>query len=284
MTSLLTPTPARSIDPRGQRFGAGLSAIVLAVAFLLNLPWLAVLVGVNLGISSFFGTRFFLPGRPWKAVKRTLKLGPTEPEHEYPPRFAQALGFTFLALAGVAFLVGAAPLGWLLVAAVAALQTLLAVTGICVGCRCTSSAGTSRRCSPGCSGGPTGSRRSRCRRSSASPSGASSRSAPLGWNAPRSKRSAATSCGTAPFQRVDCRSTRIAGRSNRRLSAPVGTLGGPGRHAAARPAQHALDARSRVATRTRAGFGSASAGSRTHERPGPSASPIRGMTAAGARP
>ena len=135
MTSLLTPTPARSIDPRGQRFGAGVSAIVLAVAFLLNLPWLAVLVGVNLAISSFFGTRNFLPGRAWPFVKRTLKLGPTELEHEYPPRFAQALGATFLGLAGIAFLVGATPLGWLLVAAVAALQTLLAVTGICVGCR-----------------------------------------------------------------------------------------------------------------------------------------------------
>jgi hypothetical protein len=136
VTSLLTPTPARSIDPRGQRFGAGVSAIVLAVAFLLSLPWLAVLVGLNLGISAFFGTRNFLPGRAWPLVRRTLKLGPpAEPEHEYPPRFAQALGATFLGLAAIAFLVGATPVGWLLVAAVAALQTLLAVTGICVGCK-----------------------------------------------------------------------------------------------------------------------------------------------------
>ena len=41
----------------------------------------------------------------------------------------------FLGLAGIAFLVGVTPLGWLLVAAVAGLQTLLATTGICVGCR-----------------------------------------------------------------------------------------------------------------------------------------------------
>jgi hypothetical protein len=134
--SLLTPSPARHIDPRGMRFGAGVSAIVLAVAFLLNLPLLAVLVGVNLAISSFFGTRLFLPSRPWPAVRKALRLGPpAEPEHEYPPRFAQALGAVFLGLAAVAFLAGATPLGWLLVAAVAALQTLLAVTGICVGCR-----------------------------------------------------------------------------------------------------------------------------------------------------
>jgi hypothetical protein len=117
------------------RLGAGISAIVLALAFLTNLPWLAVLVGVNLGVSAFFGTKLFLPGRAWPIVKRTLKLGPTELEHEYPPRFAQALGATFLLLAAVAFLVGVATVGWLLVGAVAGLQTLLAVTGICVGCR-----------------------------------------------------------------------------------------------------------------------------------------------------
>jgi len=135
VTSLLTPTPARSIDPRGQRFGAGVSAIVLVIAFLLDIPWLAVLVGANLAISSFFGTRFFLPGRAWPFVRPALTLGPTDLEHEYPPRFAQALGAAFLGLAGLAFVVGATPLGWVLAAAVAGLQTLLAITGICVGCR-----------------------------------------------------------------------------------------------------------------------------------------------------
>jgi hypothetical protein len=133
--SVLTP-PARQIDPRGQRFGAGVSAIVLALAFALDLPWLAVLVGLNLGVSAAFGTRLFLPGRIWQPVRKALRLGPPrEPEHEYPPRFAQAMGATFLGLAAVAFLLGATPIGWLLVAAVAALQTLLAATGICVGCR-----------------------------------------------------------------------------------------------------------------------------------------------------
>jgi len=130
----LTP-PARKIDPRGQRFGAGVSAIVLAIAFVLGLPWLAALVGLNLAISAAFGTRLFLPGRAWPAVRRALRLGPPEPEHEYPPRFAQALGATFIGVGVVFFLVGLAPLGWLFVGAVAALQTLLAATGICVGCR-----------------------------------------------------------------------------------------------------------------------------------------------------
>lgn len=132
--SHLTP-PARSIDPRGQRFGAGVSAVALALALVLDLPWLVVPVGLDLVLSSTLGTRWFLPSRPWPFIRRALRLGPVEPEHEYPPRFAQALGATFLGLATLAFLLGAPAVGWLLTGAVAALQTLLAVTGICVGCR-----------------------------------------------------------------------------------------------------------------------------------------------------
>jgi hypothetical protein len=130
----LTP-PARAIDPRGQRFGAGVSAFVLVAALTLGAPWLALLMGLDLLISAAFGTRLFLPGRPWPIVRRALRLGPTEPEHEYPPRFAQALGGTFIAIGGVAFAFGLPPLGWLFVLAVAGLQTLLAATGYCLGCR-----------------------------------------------------------------------------------------------------------------------------------------------------
>lgn len=133
--SILTP-PARRIDPRGRRFGAGVSAVALAAACLVAAPWLAILVGLNLAVSAAFGTRLFLPGRAWPPVRRLLGLGPpAELEHEYPPRFAQALGATSIGLAAGAFAMGAAPLGWLLVGAVGALQVLLAATGICVGCR-----------------------------------------------------------------------------------------------------------------------------------------------------
>ncbi len=135
MSTLLTPAPARQIDPRGMRFGAGVSAVILAIAYLANLPWLASLVGLNLLVSAFLGTRLFLPGRAWPIVRSTLRLGRAEPEHEYPPRFAQAMGGTFLAVASIAFLLGVPVAGWLLVAAVGALQVLLAATGICVGCR-----------------------------------------------------------------------------------------------------------------------------------------------------
>src|SRR5207237_5019006 len=76
-----------------------------------------------------------LLGKPWPLIRRRLHLGPTELEHEYPPRFAQALGVTFLTLGLIAIALGFAPVGWLLVGAVIALQTLLAATGFCLGCR-----------------------------------------------------------------------------------------------------------------------------------------------------
>jgi hypothetical protein len=134
VSSQLIP-PARYIDPRGQRFGAGLSAVVFVIAILSQQFWLAALVGLNLLIASAFGSRLFLPGRPWPLIKKSLRLGPTEPEHEYPPRFAQALGGTFVAIGAVAYVAGFAWAGWLFVGAVAALQTLLATTGYCLGCK-----------------------------------------------------------------------------------------------------------------------------------------------------
>jgi small-conductance mechanosensitive channel len=108
--------PARMIDPRGHRFGAGVSALLLIIATVTQSPWLVAIVLVSIGVSAAFGLRYSIYGALWRRIVRVAKLGPTEPEHEYPPRFAQVLG-------------------WVFALAVAALQTLLAVTGYCLGCR-----------------------------------------------------------------------------------------------------------------------------------------------------
>lgn len=126
----------RRIDPRGHRFGAALSASVLVLAFVAQAPILAALIAVALLVSAGFGTQYSVLGRPWPTVRRLLGLGaPAELESEYPPRFAQALGATGLTLAVLLFATGLSPLAWLLVGAVAALQTVLAATGYCLGCR-----------------------------------------------------------------------------------------------------------------------------------------------------
>jgi|SRR5947207_3687360 len=126
----------RLIDPRGHRFGAAFSVILLVAAALLNLPIVVAFVAVALGASALFGTRYSILGRPWPEIRRILKLGPpTQPEPEYGPRFAQALGFLFLVLGFALLVAGAGPIGWLPVIAVIVLQTLLAVTGYCLGCK-----------------------------------------------------------------------------------------------------------------------------------------------------
>jgi hypothetical protein len=126
---------ARMIDPRGHRFGAGLSAALLVIAFVLQAPVLVAVALASIGVSAAFGLRWSIYGAIWRRIARTLHLQPVTPEHEYPPRFAQTLGSTALILSLVAFALGVAPLGWLLAFAVAGLQTLLAVTGYCLGCR-----------------------------------------------------------------------------------------------------------------------------------------------------
>lgn len=126
----------RTIDPRGQRFGAGSSAITLIVAIALNQPLVAVAVGIALAVSAALGTQWFLFGRPWPTIRRALRLGaPTSVEPELGPRFAQAFGVLVI-LGGLGlFVLGAQPWFWLPIIAVASLQTLLAVTGYCLGCR-----------------------------------------------------------------------------------------------------------------------------------------------------
>lgn len=127
--------PARMIDPRGHRFGAGVSAVILIVAAITGTPWLVAVALVSIGVSAAFGLRYSIYGIVWRRIAAAAGLGKVEPEHEYPPRFAQVLGSTALTLALIAFLAGATTLGWVFTLAVAALQTLLAVTGYCLGCR-----------------------------------------------------------------------------------------------------------------------------------------------------
>lgn len=130
-----TLPPGRMIDPRGHRFGAGVSAAVLVASFATGfVPGVALVLG-SIGVSAAFGLRWSIYGAIWRRILRVARLGPAEPEHEYPPRFAQTLGSAALVLSLVAFVLGAPALGWVFALAVAGLQSLLGVTGYCLGCR-----------------------------------------------------------------------------------------------------------------------------------------------------
>jgi hypothetical protein len=126
---------ARMIDPRGHRFGAAVSGLLLVGSFLLMAPIGVAIALASIAVSAAFGLRWSIYGMAWRRIVRALHLGPAEPEHEYPPRFAQTLGSVALVLSLVAFVAGVPFLGWVFALGVAGLQGLLAVTGYCLGCR-----------------------------------------------------------------------------------------------------------------------------------------------------
>jgi hypothetical protein len=104
------------------------------LAYILNLPWLAGLVGAVM----LLGTLIGVPGfgfiykyglKPSGVVKSYVLLDNPEPH-----RFAQGFGSVVMLL-GAAFLYLSSPvLGWGLVWLVAALAALNAFAGFCVGC------------------------------------------------------------------------------------------------------------------------------------------------------
>lgn len=126
----------RMIDRNAHRWGAGISAVVLYLGLIFDAHWIAPLLAAIFVIGVVFGLRYSPLGATYRLVKRSLKLNvPVLPEEEMPPRFAQLMGLIFTAGATFAFYsVQNAAAGWTLTLIVAALQTLLAATGICIGC------------------------------------------------------------------------------------------------------------------------------------------------------
>src|SRR2546422_11124923 len=96
----------RMIDRNGMRGGAGISAIVLAVAAVLDWHAAVPAIAVALGIGAFFGLRYSPLGATYRFIKKAFKLQiPVEPEEEPPPRFAQLLGFVVLTIGTVGYYV-----------------------------------------------------------------------------------------------------------------------------------------------------------------------------------
>lgn len=124
----------RMIDRNAHRFGAAASAVGLLAAYLADWRPIGAVMTAVFAVGVTFGLRFSPMGVTYRALKKGLSLKlDVVPEEEAPPRFAQAMGLLFMALATIAFAAWGS-VGWIFVLVVAALQALLGVTGICVGC------------------------------------------------------------------------------------------------------------------------------------------------------
>lgn len=104
------------------------------LAFVFNAPILAVIVTVAMGL----GALLKFPGFIWLYRYFFKPLGILKPDvlddNPEPHRFAQFVGFLFMAVGSTAIFLGSPVLGWTLVWIVVALASLNAFGGFCVGC------------------------------------------------------------------------------------------------------------------------------------------------------
>jgi hypothetical protein len=121
------------LDPRGQRFAATLTSIVLIVVLATGWGWLALVQAVVFAITAADPRR-----GPYPLIYRALiapRLGPpAEREPAAPVRFAQLVGFAFLAIAAIGYLSGATALGVTFAAFGLLAAFLNAAFGLCLGC------------------------------------------------------------------------------------------------------------------------------------------------------
>lgn len=124
-------TRPTALDPRGPRFAATITTVVLAAAILTRSAWL---VGAQTLIFAL-GAAGLSPYQ-WlftTLVRRRL-APPTEREPATPTRFAQVAGLVFGAGGTLGFATGTAAVGFVFTGFALAAAFLNAAFGLCLGC------------------------------------------------------------------------------------------------------------------------------------------------------
>jgi hypothetical protein len=122
------------IDPRGPRFAAALTTVVLAVVLLTGSAWLLAAQTVVFALGAFVGLQASPYGVVYRRVVRPRLAPPAELEAAAPPRFAQGVGFAFGLVGTVALVAGATTVGLVAVGLALAAAFLNAAFGFCLGC------------------------------------------------------------------------------------------------------------------------------------------------------
>jgi len=129
---------SKQIDPRGPRFGAAITTVVLAI-ILLTIPSTVAVALLAIQTAVFaLGAFVGLQSQPYGILYRKLvvpKLGkPSELEAVEPPQFAQLVGFLFAATGLIAILAGADLVATIAVGFALGAAFLNAVFNFCLGC------------------------------------------------------------------------------------------------------------------------------------------------------
>jgi Domain of unknown function (DUF4395) len=123
-----------AVDPRGPRFAAWVTTVVLIVVLLTGSIVLLAAQAVVFALGAFVGLRW----HPYSWLYRTLvapRLAPpTEREDPAPVRFSQGMGFTFAAIGVLGYATGFIGLGMTVTALALGAAFLNAAFGYCLGC------------------------------------------------------------------------------------------------------------------------------------------------------
>jgi hypothetical protein len=122
------------IDPRGPRFAAAVTTVVLAAVLVTGNAWLLAAQVAVFAIATFAGLKASPYSWVYARVVRPRLTPPAELEDERPPRFAQAVGLVFAAVGLLAAIAGWAVLFYLAIGAAVAAAFLNAAFGFCLGC------------------------------------------------------------------------------------------------------------------------------------------------------
>lgn len=126
------------IDPRGPRFGAAITVVVLAIA-LLTIPSITSVIllvaqALVFGAAAMFGLRAQPYGWVYREYIRPRLGPPAELEDEAPPRFAQQVGLVFVLVALVGLALSAPIVAQVATALALAAAFLNAAFNFCLGC------------------------------------------------------------------------------------------------------------------------------------------------------
>ena len=120
------------IDPRGPRFGAWITTVVLAIVLLTGSGLLLAAQAVVFALGTRGKSPYVLIFK--RFIRPRLQAPPDGLEDARPPRFAQVVGLGFAVVGAIALLSGATMIGAIATGLAFAAAFLNAAFGICLGC------------------------------------------------------------------------------------------------------------------------------------------------------
>jgi hypothetical protein len=134
-SSLMARSMIMDIDPRGPRFGAVITTIVLAVVLITGSAWLLGAQLLVFAIGALFGLRYAPYGIVYRRLVRPRLGPPARTEAEAPPRFSQGVGMVFAAGGVLGYALGASAVGITFTAFALFAAFLNAAFDFCLGCQ-----------------------------------------------------------------------------------------------------------------------------------------------------